>query len=118
MYSIRAVGPNVSIWPNGSSGTLGDVGRRLAEIWRVMKPGALYQGTMLPIRNSNYGKGRTVAPGTFVVDGAERGHPHFYCDAATLVALFAGFELLSLKQQLQRKPGSWHWHIVAERRPQ
>jgi hypothetical protein len=29
-------------------------------------------------------------------------------DAATLVALFAGFELLSLKQQLQRKPGSWH----------
>jgi len=45
-------------------------------------------------------------------------HPHFYCDAATLVALFAGFELLSLKQQLQRKPGSWHWHIIAERRPQ
>ena len=99
-------------------GTLGDVGRRLAEIWRVMKPGALYQGTMLPIRNINYGRGRNVAPGTFVVDGAERGHPHFYCDAATLVALFAGFELLSLKQQLQRKPGSWHWHIVAERRPQ
>jgi ubiquinone/menaquinone biosynthesis C-methylase UbiE len=25
-------------------GTLGDVGRRLAEIWRVLKPGALYQG--------------------------------------------------------------------------
>ena len=98
-------------------GTLGDVGRRVAEIWRVMRPGALYQGTMLPIRNSNYGKGRTVAPGTFVVDGAERGHPHFYCDAATLVALFAGFELLSLKQQLQLKPGSWHWHIIAERRP-
>ena len=51
-------------------GTLGDAGRRLAEIWRVLKPGALYQGTMLPTRNSNYGRGRTVAPGTFVVDGA------------------------------------------------
>ena len=98
-------------------GTLGDVGRRLAEIWRVMKPGALYQGTMLPTRNSNYGKGRAVAPDTFVIDGSERGHPHFYCDAGTLAALFAGFELLSVKQQLQRKPGSWHWHIVAERRP-
>ena len=98
-------------------GTLGDVGRRLAEIWRVLKPGALFQGTMLPTRNINYGRGRTVAPDTFVVDRAEeRGHPHFYCDAATLVALFAGFELLSLKQQLQRKPGSWHWHIIAERR--
>jgi hypothetical protein len=33
---------------------LGDVGRRLAEIWRVLKPGALYQGTMLPTRNINY----------------------------------------------------------------
>jgi SAM-dependent methyltransferase len=43
-------------------GTLGDVGRRLAEIWRVLKPKALYQGTMLPTRNSNYGRGRTVAP--------------------------------------------------------
>jgi len=49
--------------------------------------------------------------------GPRSGHPHFYCDAATLVALFAGFELLSLKQQPQRKPGSWHWHIIAECRP-
>ncbi len=97
-------------------GTMGDVARRLAEIWRVLKPGALYQGTMLPTRNVNYGRGRTVAPDTFVVDGDERGHPHFYCDAATLVALFAGFELLSLKQRQHRKPGSWHWHISAERR--
>jgi tellurite methyltransferase len=98
-------------------GTMGDVGRRLAEIWRVLKPGALYQGTMLPTRNINYGRGRSVAPDTFVVDDSERGHPHFYCDAATLVTLSAGFELLSLKQQQHRKPGSWHWHIIAERRP-
>lgn len=97
-------------------GTLGDAGRRIAEIWRVLKPGGLYQGTMLPTRNSNYGIGRRVAPDTFVVDGVEeRGHPHFYCGAATLVALFSGFELLSLTQTQQKKPGSWHWNIVAER---
>ena len=64
----------------------------------MLRPKALYQGTMLPTRNINYGRGRTFAPATFV-------------------ALYAGFELLSLKQQLQRKPGSWHWHIIAERRP-
>ena len=100
-------------------GTLGDAGRRVAEIWRVLKPGGLYQGTMLPTRNSKYGLGRLVAPGTFVIDGPdeERGHPHFYCDAATLVTLFSGFELLHLSQELQRKPGSWHWNIVAERLP-
>jgi hypothetical protein len=39
---------------------MGDVGRRIAEIWRVL--------------------------------------------------------LLSLTQEEQRRPGSWHWHILAERR--
>ena len=98
-------------------GTMGDTGARIAEIWRVLKPGGLYQGTMLPTRNSNYGIGRLVAPGTYVNDGpdTERAHPHFYCDAATLVTLFSGFELLSLSQELQKKAGSWHWNIVAER---
>jgi tellurite methyltransferase len=98
-------------------GTLGDAGARIAEIWRVLKPGGLYQGTMLPTRNSNYGLGRLIAPGTFVNDGPdeERAHPHFYCDAPVLVSLFSGFELLSLTQTQQRKPGSWHWNIVAER---
>jgi tellurite methyltransferase len=98
-------------------GTLGDAGARIAEIWRVLKPGGLYQGTMLPTRNSNYGLGRLIAPGTFVNDGPdeERSHPHFYCDAPVLVSLFSGFELLSLTQTQQKKPGSWHWNIVAER---
>jgi tellurite methyltransferase len=99
-------------------GTLGDAGARIAEIWRVLKPGGLYQGTMLPTRNSNYGLGRRVAPNTFVIDGVEeKGHPHFYCDAPVIISLFSGFELLSLSQSLQKKPGSWHWHIVAVRLP-
>jgi SAM-dependent methyltransferase len=98
-------------------GNQGDVGRRLAEIWRVLRPGGLYQGTMLPTRNSNYGLGRRIAPDTFVNDAIEeRAHPHFYCDAAGVAALFAGFELLSLTQREHKKPGSWHWHILAERR--
>jgi tellurite methyltransferase len=29
---------------------------------------------------------------------------------------FAGFEPLSLAQEEQRRRGSWHWHILAERR--
>jgi tellurite methyltransferase len=97
-------------------GNQGDVGRRLAEIWRVLKPGGLYQGTMLPKRNGNYGHGREVAPDTFVGDEPRRGHPHFYCDAATLVGLLGGFELLSLSQREHHRPQSWHWHILAERR--
>jgi tellurite methyltransferase len=114
-YSDRAFDFVLS-WNVIYHGTLGDAGQRIAEIWRVLKPGGLYQGTMLPTRNSNYGIGRRVAPDTFVVDGVEeRGHPHFYCDAGVLVSLFRGFELLSLTQTQQKKPGSWHWNIVAER---
>jgi tellurite methyltransferase len=45
-----------------------------------------------------------------------KAHPHYYCDLAGLASLFAGFELLSLTQEEQRRPGSWHWHILAERR--
>lgn len=99
-------------------GTLGDLGRRLGEIWRVLRPGGLLQATVLSTRDSNYGVGRAVAPDTFVIDRVERkGHPHCYCDAATLVGLLQGFEILTVSQQLQeRRPGSHHWHIIAERR--
>src|SRR5258705_10976422 len=68
-------------------GTMGDVGRRLAEIWRVLKRGGLFQGTMLSKRDVQF-------------------------DLAGLAVLFAGFELLSLTQEEQRRPGSWHWHIL------
>ena len=99
-------------------GTLGDLGRRLGEIWRVLRPAGLLQVTVLSTRDANYGIGRAIAPDTFVIDQVERkGHPHCYCDAATLVGLLAGFDLLTLSQQLQeRRPGSHHWHIIAERR--
>ena len=93
----------------------------VAEIRRVLKPGGIFQGTMLSKRNAGYGLGTEVAPDTFVrdpgdeMDDADKVHPHFYCDAAGLVALYDGFELLSLRDQLHKSPGSWHWHLVAER---
>ncbi|SDE77758.1 class I SAM-dependent methyltransferase [Rhodospira trueperi] len=92
------------------------VERAIAEIRRVLRPGGLYQGTMLSKRNTDYGKGTEVAPDTFVLDGvSDKAHPHFYCNACELVALFDGFELLSLRDVVHHRPGSWHWHMVAER---
>jgi hypothetical protein len=50
---------------------------------------------VLSTRDANYGIGRAIAPDTFVIDQVERKeHPHCYCDAATLVGLLAGFDLL------------------------
>jgi SAM-dependent methyltransferase len=94
----------------------------IAEIRRVLRRGGVFQGTMLSKRNAGFGLGTEVAPDTFVrdagddMDDSDKVHPHFYCDAAGLVALYDGFELLSLRDEPHKKPGSWHWHLVAERK--
>ena len=94
------------------------VRRCISEIGRVLRPGGLYQGTMLSTRNRSFGQGRQVAPNTFVQEGGDgdSGHPHFYCDEAALAELFAGFELRSLVDRPHREPETYHWHLVAERR--
>ncbi len=93
------------------------VERCTAEIARVLKPGGLYQGTMLSKRNGNFRRGREVAPDTYVIDEvSDKAHPHFYCDARALVEIFGDFELLTLSDQQHNKPGSWHWHLTAIRR--
>ncbi len=92
------------------------VRRTIAEIRRVLKPGGVYQGTMLSKRNARYGEGREVAPNTFIKDGAggDKDHPHFYCNASELVELFSGFEILSLEDIEQKGPGTWHWYLVVD----
>jgi hypothetical protein len=51
---------------------MGDTGRRLAEIWRVLKPGGLYQGTILSKRDAQFGHGPAVAPDTFIRGATRR----------------------------------------------
>ena len=92
------------------------VQQAIAEIHRVLKPNGLYQGTMLSKRNNRFGRGKEIAPNTFIVeDEEEKDHPHFYCNAAELMRLFTRFELISLIDQEQGASGSWHWHLIAER---
>lgn len=96
-------------------GEPGVVRRAIAEIRRVLRPGGLYQGTMLSKRNAKFGVGQEVAPDTFLKgDANEEPHPHFYCNASELCALYEGFELLRLEDRLHTKPGSWHWQLLAE----
>jgi len=94
------------------------VTQAISEIRRVLKPGGLFQGTMLSKCNRHFGKGIEVAPDTFVDDsaGADKDHPHFYCNAAELVALFEGFELMALSDRTHWGPDEWHWHLTAEHR--
>jgi SAM-dependent methyltransferase len=90
------------------------------EIGRVLKPGGTFQATMLSKRNAGFGLGTEISPNTFVReagegDDSDKAHPHFYCNAAELVALLAGFELVSLRDIAQKSPGHMHWQFVAER---
>jgi SAM-dependent methyltransferase len=92
------------------------IGATVAEIRRVLKPGGFYQGTMLSKRHQKFGLGRRVARDTFVIDGdGDKDHPHLYCDARDMVALFDGFEIRSLVDEEHRKTDDWHWLVVAER---
>ena len=90
--------------------------RAIEEIRRVLKPSGLYQGTMLSKRDSSRLKGREISPDTFVNQSSDdKDHPHFYCNAEELMALFSGFELISLFDKEHSRAGSWHWHLCAER---
>lgn len=96
------------------------VARSIAEIARVLRPGGTFMGTMLSARRLPVERarapGREIARNTWVFEGpGDKVHPHYFCDARDLLALFAGFEVLSLVDREHDSPGSWHWHLLAER---
>ncbi|MEL6168076.1 MAG: class I SAM-dependent methyltransferase [Pseudomonadota bacterium] len=94
--------------------------RTIAEIARVLVPGGTFHGTMLSKRilrdRTDLGKGREISRNTWVFDGGgDKAHPHYFCNAAELCAVFRGFEPLTLVDREHETPGSWHWHLLAER---
>jgi len=95
--------------------------KTIAEIRRVLKPGGTYLGTMLskrrlPHEQAKY-PGREIGRNAWVFDapGTDKIHPHYFCSAAELLALFSGFECLNLEDREHEKPGSYHWHLTMER---
>jgi len=91
------------------------------EIRRVLKPGGTFLGTMLskrrlPFEQAKY-PGREISRNAWVFDapGTDKIHPHYFCNAAELLALYTGFETLWLEDREHDKPGSYHWHLKMER---
>lgn len=96
------------------------VAQSVAEIGRVLKPGGTFLGTMLSARRLPFEKakarGREIARNTWVFDGEDdKVHPHYFCNGRDLLSLFFGFEVWSLTDREHDTPGSWHWHLLAER---
>jgi tellurite methyltransferase len=96
------------------------VRRTLGEVARVLRPGGTFMATMLSARRLpvELGKaqGRQISRNTWVFDGpGDKVHPHYFCTAPELLELLSGFEVLTLFDRPHDKPGSWHWHLLAER---
>lgn len=96
------------------------VAQSIAEIARVLKPGGSFMGTMLSARRlpveQAKASGTEISRNTWVFDGpGDKVHPHYFCNARDLLTLFAGFEVMSLVDREHDSPGSWHWHLLAER---
>lgn len=89
----------------------------IGEVLRVIKPGGLFQGTMLSKRNTEIAKGIKVSQDTYInKDTPEKSHPHYYCNGAEMLALFHGFEPLQLMDKEHSRPGSYHWHFLMEKK--
>jgi tellurite methyltransferase len=90
--------------------------RALAEVRRVLRPGGLYQCTMLSKRNAHYGKGTEVAADTYVQPGGpgDKAHPHLFCDEHDLLLLHRGFRLLAAEDRDQVGDGEQHWYCLFE----
>lgn len=101
-------------------GDEGVVRQSVTEIARVLTPGGTIMCTMLsarrlPVENAR-AKGKEISRNTWVFDGpGDKVHPHYFCNARDLLELFSGFEVLSLVDREHETPGSWHWHLLAER---
>ena len=96
------------------------VRRAMTEVARVTRPGGTFMATMLSARRIPVERvkasGREISRNTWVFEGpGDKVHPHYFCSASDLLALMPEFEVFTLYDREQEKPGSWHWHLLAER---
>ncbi|MEO1285630.1 MAG: class I SAM-dependent methyltransferase [Pseudomonadota bacterium] len=94
----------------------------ISEVRRVLKPGGTFMLTMLSKRRlwidrKNLNGPCEISRNTWIFDedGSDKRHPHYYCGAVEMLALFQGFEVMWMEDREHEKPGSWHWHLILER---
>ncbi len=110
-------------------GTTAKVRAGLAELRRVLRPGAPIYITLGSIHDERFGFGEALDETTFAPgDGPEMGIPHAYFERDTIVELLRGYTIESLDEvDTTAIVGDWahepaedpepllHWFVVATR---
>lgn len=86
----------------------------ISEVYRVLKPGAIFQGTILSKRNVGLLPGNISS--LYSIKNKSGKNQLFYCcNSMELVHILTGFELLKLKDKVRQQNGNNYWHFVAEK---
>jgi SAM-dependent methyltransferase len=107
-------------------GTVAKLRAGLAELRRVLRPGAIAYITLGSIEDERFGLGLALDDNTFAPgEGDEQGIPHAYFDRDGVVELLRGFEIRSLEHvDAAAHVGRWahadpsgirHWFVTAAR---
>jgi hypothetical protein len=108
-------------------GSTAKVRAGIAELRRVLQPGAPLYVTLGSMNDERFGFGEAIDEWTFAPgDGPEMGIPHAFFDRDTIVELLRGFTIESLEEvDATNIVGTWaheepqqpiiHWFLVATR---
>jgi SAM-dependent methyltransferase len=90
------------------------VEKTVSTIHESLLPGGLFIGSIISDKSGNFGKGREIEPGTFIMDEQdESGVPHHFFDEVGIRRLFQNWELLILAEEVTRYVETvdcfWEW---------
>ena len=103
-------------------GTIDDLIRAMAEIYRVTAQGGMAYITLNSTKNKYYGQGTEIETNTFLNPMKTDGDlPHHYSDKNEVLALFEKWEIIQLKEQEEvfagvTDPNSYHWMILISKK--
>ena len=99
--------------------TLDNIGRCVAEIYRVLVPGGRALLIVQSKRGYRYRCGQEVEPDTLILDvGADAGVPHHFFDRAGVRELLSAFDILSITAREHTDPQGHrhaHWKASVEK---
>ncbi len=97
-------------------GTLKEIQKTVAEIYRVLKTGGMVITDFLPVESASYGVGREVDKNTFVgAKESEEDVPHHYTTREEIKQLFSAFRQLKIRMSTKYYKGSKKKRYVSKR---